>query len=136
MSEVTAPRFNRNISIGLGILTVLLFGGSISYSSYFLTVTATDWENIQSSTKYIVACILAGTILVFVTLLYIFSDMPPIYLLMVLTAILCLSVGMSYSALLLSMLTKSIQDWFVLCSSPGSTQMERNDASVVAHYFY
>lgn len=108
MSEVTAPRFNRNISIGLGILTVLLFGGSISYSSYFLTVTATDWENIQSSTKYIVACILAGTILVFVTLLYIFSDMPPIYLLMVLTAILCLSVGMSYSALLLSMLTKSI----------------------------
>jgi drug/metabolite transporter (DMT)-like permease len=108
MSEVTAPRLNQKISIGLGILTALLFGGSISYSSYFLTTTATDWKNIQEKTIPIAASTLAGTILVFVTLLYFFNDMPPIYLLMVLTAILCLSVGMSYSALLLSMLTKSI----------------------------
>lgn len=108
MSETTAPTFNKNIGIGLAILSTILIGGSIAYSSYFLTTTATDWSKIQSSTLPIFATTIAGTIIVFISLWYGFSsDVPPIYMLLLLAAIASISVGMSYSAYLLTVLTKA-----------------------------
>ena len=71
MSEATVPWLNKNIGYGLWILAALLIGGSIAYSSYFLTTTATDWTNIQKSTLPIFAATIAGTIVIFISIHYI-----------------------------------------------------------------
>jgi len=107
MSTPTAPIYNTKIGFGLAILSCFLIVGTIAYSSYFLTDVATDWSKIQSSTLPIFVVTILGTILIFASILWSLGVLSNTIVLLLLTAIATISVGMSYSSLLLTMLTKA-----------------------------